>query len=150
MSAMTPPRIGRYIRAAWQSHVTPDRALERALAGLVGTHVASGRLQLVRHDTTLVAVCRDRALCTEMRFQQREILKTLQAAGYPEVERVRVALGGAARSTEPDPVRSRPPIPDSARQTLEQTAGEVDDPRLAGALRRLARARPRDTGNDTG
>ncbi|WP_018935227.1 DciA family protein [Thioalkalivibrio sp. ALJ24] len=136
---MTPRRISGFIRGSWQQRAAPDPGLEQALAGLVGPQIASGRLQLVRQEDTLVAVCRDRALCTELRFQQREIIKTVRAGGYPQVERMRVALGGATRASEPVAEPHRRTIPDSARESLEQTAAAMDDTRLASALRRLAR-----------
>ncbi|MGM0552766.1 MAG: DciA family protein [Pseudomonadota bacterium] len=142
---MTPARITRFISADWAARSGTDRQLGRALEGLLGPELRTGRVSLTLNGDTLVAICADRGLATELRFQQRELLKTLEAAGYTGVHAVRTQL---ARTPRPRPIPSpsvRREIPDTARELLDQTAANVADPGLSAALARLARAaRPDD------
>ncbi len=145
---MTPARITRFIAADWSARSGTDRELGRALDGLLGPDLRAGRLALTLNGDTLVAICADRGLATELRFQQRELLKTLEAAGYAGISTVRTQLGRTPRPRETPSPATRRAIPDAARELLDQTAASVTDPALAAALARLARAARPDKGPD--
>ena len=137
---MTPQRITRFIARDWSAHSSRDRGVERALDGLAGTALQAGRLAFTLREDTLVAICADRGLATELRFQQRELLKTLSAAGFEGIEQMRIRLTQTPRPPEPTAQLERREIPDSARRILTDTANRIQDPGLARALERLARA----------
>lgn len=135
---MMPRPVNRFVAANLSIHCSRDQELERALAPVVGDELRRGRLALTRQGETLIAVCADRALATEIRFQQRELLKTLAAAGIDGANEVRIRLDSTPRAPQPEPVAVQRKIPDSARSLLRQTASAISDPELAGALERLA------------
>ncbi|WP_019626871.1 DciA family protein [Thioalkalivibrio sp. ALJT] len=137
---MTPQRITRFIAREWSEYSDRDRRVERALEGLTGAALKAGRLALSVRDDTLVAICAERGLATELRFQQRELLKTLAAAGFDGVTQMRIRLSQTPRAPEPVAPLERREIPDTARRILSETAARVTDPTLASALERLARA----------
>ncbi|MFO7954031.1 DciA family protein [Thioalkalivibrio sp.] len=137
---MTPQRITRFIARDWSAHSSRDRGVERALEALAGDALQAGRLAFTLRENTLVAICADRGLATELRFQQRELLKTLGAAGFEGVEQMRIRLASTPRAPEPAAQRERREIPDEARRILSDTATSIQDPGLARALERLARA----------
>ncbi|WP_018868658.1 MULTISPECIES: DciA family protein [unclassified Thioalkalivibrio] len=139
---MMPRPANRFVAADLSAHCSRDRELERALAPLVGDELQSGRLALTRQGATLIAVCADRALATEIRFQQRELLKTLAAAGIEAPAEVRIRLDSTPRAPQPEAVAVQREIPESARSLLMQTARSVSDPELAEALKRLAALPP--------
>lgn len=135
---MMPRPANRFVAANLSAHCSRDRELERALDPLVGDELRCGRLALTRQGETLVAVCADRALATEIRFQQRELLKALAAAGVGNTTEVRIRLTNTPRAPRPEPVAVHREISDSARTLLRQTARSIRDPELASALERLA------------
>lgn len=137
---MTPQRITRFIARDWSAHSSRDRGVERALEAVVGNALQASRLAFTLREDTLVAICADRGLATELRFQQRELLKTLSAAGFEGIEQMRIRLTNTPRAPEPTAQLERREIPDSARQILAETATSIQDPGLADALERLARA----------
>ncbi|WP_019583717.1 DciA family protein [Thioalkalivibrio sp. ALE16] len=137
---MTPQRITRFIARDWSAHSGRDRGVERALEGLAGNALKARRLAFTLREDTLVAICADRGLATELRFQQRELLKTLRAAGFEGIEQMRIRLSRVPRPAEPAARLERREIPEAARQILADTASRIQDPELAGALERLARA----------
>ena len=108
------------------------RQLEGCLPAEVAAHcrladLSSGRLVLAA-DTP--------AWATRLRYHTAEIRQKLGAAEC----RVIVAPAEAGRTS---PVPTPPVMSDRAADTLESTAGAVDDPALAAALRRLAANRTR-------
>ncbi|WP_018864701.1 MULTISPECIES: DciA family protein [Thioalkalivibrio] len=135
---MMPRPANRFVAANLSVHCSRDLELERALAPVVGEELRRGRLALTRQGETLIAVCTDRALATEIRFQQRELLKTLAAAGIDGTTEVRIRLDSTPRAPQPEPVAVQREIPEAARSLLRQTARSVSDPALSGALERLA------------
>ncbi|WP_018948908.1 DciA family protein [Thioalkalivibrio sp. ALMg11] len=137
---MTAQRITRFIARDFAAHSSRDRGVERALEGLVGNALQAGRLAFTLREDTLVAICANRGLATELRFQQRELLKTLRAAGYEGIEQIRIRLTNTPRPPQPTTRLERREIPDAARRILADTASNIQDPGLAGALERLARA----------
>ncbi|WP_019023154.1 MULTISPECIES: DciA family protein [unclassified Thioalkalivibrio] len=139
---MMPRHANRFVAANLSVHSDRDRELERALAPVVGEELRRGRLALTRQGETLIAVCADRPLATEIRFQQRELLKTLAAAGIDGTTEVRIRLDSTPRAPQPKPVAVQREIPESARSLLMQTARSISDPELAGALERLAALPP--------
>ena len=142
---MIPQRVARFIAAEFSAHSARNRHLERSLDGLVGAHLRSGRLAVTLRDDTLVAICADRGLATELRFQQRELVKVLQYAGYTDVTQVRIRLASMPRAPQPEKPRESREIPERARGLLEQAARSVEDPDLSGALERLARVQSGET-----
>jgi hypothetical protein len=81
---------------------------------------------------------------TQLRYLQREIVKHMNAHHGLSVARVRVQVSApspgdeAARSSGTRPARPRPRVPAGAGAVLRETARTLDDPQLAGALKRLA------------
>lgn len=137
---MKPQRISRFIAHDWSAHSSRDQGVERAMEPLVGDALQAGRLAFTVRDDSLVAICADRGLATELRFQQRELLKTLAAAGFAGIEQMRIRLTQTPRAPE-TALRLEPrEIPESARQILADTAAGIQDDGLANALHRLARA----------
>lgn len=139
---MIPQRVARFIATEFAAHSARNRHLERSLDGLTGAHLRSGRLAVTLRDDTLVAICADRGLATELRFQQRELVKVLQYAGYTDVTQVRIRLARMPRAPRPENPREPRDIPERARGLLEQAARSIEDPGLAEALERLARVQP--------
>ncbi len=136
----SPRKLVRYIDPAWQARSRVDQNLQRDLAGVLGPYLATRRVAVTAADDTLIVACMDRSGATELRFQQREILKTLQATGNTGIERVRVLLAAPqARRPVPDLRRVQREIPAAAREALQATARATEDPALAAALQRLAR-----------
>jgi len=146
---MIPQRVARFIAAEFSAHSARNRHLERSLDGLVGAHLRNGRLAVTLRDDTLVAVCADRGLATELRFQQRELIKVLRYAGYNDVTQVRIRLASMPRAPEPENPRQAREIPQEARGLLEQAARNIEDPELAEALERLARIQSDGAGRTT-
>lgn len=136
-----PRALASYIDPAWRMRSRGDAGVQRALQGLLGPLLAQRRIDVTTDGSTLVITCREPACATELRFMQRDIRKTLSAAGYPSIERVRVAISapdtGAGASDAPPAERTIPP---AARQALRAAASGIADSRLSEALRRLAQA----------
>lgn len=139
-SRSTPQPVTRFIAREWSVHFSRDREVERALEPVAGNALRAGRLALTLRDDTLIAICGDRGVATELRFQQRDLLKTLDAAGFNGIEQVRVRMASSPRVPAPTAQEAAREIPASARRILADTAAAIDDPGLADALRRLARA----------
>lgn len=139
----TAPRpLAGYIDPAWRLRSRGDIGIRRNLAGILGPFLEQRRIELAAMGDTLIIRCHDSASATEIRFLQREIRKTLNASGYPGLERIRVVLGAPAAGAAIPVAQATAQrhIPATARQALQTAAADVRDPGLANALRRLARA----------
>ncbi|WP_019584230.1 DciA family protein [Thioalkalivibrio sp. ALE16] len=137
-----PERINSVLPENLLQHVRRMAGVNEALAALFPRDVESGRLQGAVRDETLVLVCRDRGMATEARFQQREALKAVQAAGWRGLNTVQIRMAKGAAPLDSEAVTRELPreIPEGARTQLETTARTIDDPQLAKALQRLAKA----------
>ncbi|TVP83644.1 MAG: DUF721 domain-containing protein [Thioalkalivibrio sp.] len=136
-----PRALASYIDPAWRMRSRGDAGIQRALHGLLGPLLEQRRIDVTTDGSTLLIACREPACATELRFLQRDIRKTLKAAGYPSIEQIRVAISapGTAATVSVAPPAERT-IPPGARQALRAAASGIADPRLADALRRLAHA----------
>jgi len=136
-----PRALASYIDPAWRMRSRGDAGVQRALHGLLGPLLEQRRIAVTTDGSTLIITCSEPACATELRFLQRDIRKTLSAAGYPAIERVRVAIsapGTAAEATGAPPAERT--IPPAARRALRAAASGIADSRLSDALRRLAHA----------
>ncbi|AGA34237.1 protein of unknown function DUF721 [Thioalkalivibrio nitratireducens DSM 14787] len=148
-----PRPLARYIHPAWSRRSQTDAGLERDLAGLLGAQLSRGLVRVSLNEDTLILACRDRGTATELRFLQRDIRKTLAAAGRPAIGAVRVVFSGTQFQAAAAPRESGSVdrvIPAAARQALQSAAAGIADPRLAEALRRLARAGTRTNRSGSG
>ncbi|AHF00258.1 DciA family protein [Thioalkalivibrio paradoxus] len=148
-----PQPLARYIDSAWRRRSQVDAGLERDLTGLLGAQLSSGLVRVSLHEGTLILACRDRGTATELRFLQRDIRKTLAAAGRPAIGAVRVVFSGAPFQAAAAPRESGTidrAIPAAARQALQSAAAGIADGRLAEALRRLAQAGARTSPSASG
>lgn len=112
-------------------------ALRRALPADLAAHLSAAHLR----DATLIVVADGPAWATRLRFLEPELKAALDARTRRVVRRVTVRVGpppAAPRAPGPKPSR---PLSAAARAALEAGAEQVTDPRLAAALRRLARRR---------
>jgi hypothetical protein len=112
-------------------------ALRRALPADLATHLSAAHLR----DATLIVVADGPAWATRLRFLEPELKAALDARTRRIVRRVAVRVGPppiAPRAPGPKPSR---PLSEAARAALEAGALKVTDPKLAAALRRLARRR---------
>jgi len=114
-------------------------ALRRALPADLAAHLSAAHLR----DATLIVVADGPAWATRLRFLEPELKAALDARTRRVVRRVAVQVGpptATLRSAPATPPPSRP-LSAAAREALEAGAAKVADPKLAAALRRLARRR---------
>lgn len=150
--------LTRFLALEWTRRARIDHGILQCLQEMLGAHVRAGRLNLCAHQEVLLLACRDPILATELRFQQRELLKVLHAAGHGQIRSVRTFIatagleiahhpaevgtgtgGGAVRGDGGrTTVRVERPLPESARQALLNTAAHLRDPGLQAILRRFA------------
>ncbi len=136
-----PRLLARYIDPAWRMRSKGDADVKRDLEGVLGEHLKQGRIDLTTMGDILIVACRDRSSATELRFMQREIVKTLHAIGQTGIQKVRIVLSGARPEAVDRASRTvQRRISAGARRSLEMAAAGIDDARLAQALRRLAKA----------
>jgi hypothetical protein len=112
-------------------------ALRRALPADLAAHLGAAHLR----DATLIVVADGPAWATRLRFLEPELKAALDARTRRVVRRVAVRVGppvSAPRASAPPASR---PLSAAARAALESGAAGVTDPKLAAALRRLARRR---------
>jgi hypothetical protein len=112
-------------------------ALRRALPADLAAHLSAAHLR----DATLIVVADGPAWATRLRFLEPELKAALDARTRRVVRRITVRVGPPPpppRPAAPPPAR---PLSAAARAALEAGAAEVSDPKLAAALRRLARRR---------
>ena len=135
-----PRPLASYIDPAWRMRSRGDAGIRRALEGILGPLLEQRRIDVTTDGGTLVIACRDPACATELRFLQRDMRKTLKAAGYPTIEQVRVVISAPVpATTRPMALQTERTMPASASQALQAAASGITDRRLADALRRLAR-----------
>jgi hypothetical protein len=112
-------------------------ALRRALPADLAVHLSAAHLR----DATLIVVADGPAWATRLRFLEPELKAALDARTRRVVRRVAVRVGPPVPAPRaPAPAASRP-LSAAARAALESGAAGVTDPKLAAALRRLARRR---------
>lgn len=88
-------------------------------------------------DRILVLVTDGPVWATQLRYQQREILKVLNTEFRLQLNRVRIRIGPPPT---PDPAaRPGPRLSAEAARVLESAAASIEDPGLSAAMRRLAR-----------
>lgn len=112
-------------------------ALRRALPADLAAHLVGAQ----QRDAELLIVADGPAWATRLRFLEPELKAALDARTRRVVRRVVVRVGpppAPPRPAAPPPSR---PLSPAARAALEAGAAQVSDPRLAAALRRLARRR---------
>ncbi|MBS0001584.1 MAG: DUF721 domain-containing protein [Thioalkalivibrio sp.] len=134
-----PRPLASYIDPAWRMRSRGDAGIRRALEGILGPLLEQRRIDVTTDGGTLVIACRDPACATELRFLQRDMRKTLNAAGYPAIEQVRVVISAPVPAATPMAPQTERTMPSSASQALRAAASGITDRRLADALRRLAR-----------
>jgi hypothetical protein len=115
-------------------------ALRQCVLRSLDPETASHCLGADLKDGVLTLFMDSGAWTTTLRYQSQTILTAVQAAAKQHCRTLKLKV-------LPDPkpgVAPKPPPRDLSAETkrlLESTAGGVDDPTLAGSLRRLARDR---------
>ncbi|MFI4967589.1 MAG: DciA family protein [Gammaproteobacteria bacterium] len=115
-------------------------ALRQCVLRSLDPETASHCLGADLKDGVLTLFMDSGAWTTTLRYQSQTILTAVQAAAKQPCRTLKLKV-------LPDPkpgVAPKPPPRDLSAETrrlLESTAGGVDDPDLAGSLRRLARSR---------
>lgn len=135
-----PRPLASYIDPAWRMRSRADAGIRRALEGILGPLLEQRRIDIATDGSTLVIACGEPACATELRFLQRDMRKTLSAAGYQAIEQVRVVISAPGpATTRAVAAQTERTIPSSASRALLAAASGISDRRLADALRRLAR-----------
>lgn len=130
---------GFWLRPAWQQRSETDARLRTVLAPLLDAYLETAQVGITGNSNTVTILCQDRGSATEIRFLQREISKTLRAAGETQFTKVKITLVQVEDKRPEEPVLVRRELSRQTRALLLSTARSINNRRLAGALERLAK-----------